>query len=344
MASLSAKETPASWEGRFRVSVRDYQAGSIRVDEAREYDCWTSVIYMGTRTLIGHDRFTERSLDTYRVYGSGEILRYRIAHEAPFDFSAEPNAVIELPPMFIEAGTSLTTSDITDIEGLSTFEERSSRAAGTFYYGAVNMLSPSAAGTTSEEQCARLCLTDERCASWTHAGYCRLSTEVPAKVAQPGSTSGARIALLTGVPEARPQIVEVDPAHLRGVGAVSGACAEAVQGKIAWDYAGHKQWNGANVQRLCEGAEGSAEPARCFALVMHSGISRGGGTQWQWGNALSLCSGSRDASGTVDCFERERDAGKTWQQAVEICATNPLASPLPSDKAVTAVAIEPPGN
>lgn len=125
------------------------------------------------------------------------------------------------------------------------------------------------------------------------------------------------------------------------VGAARGSqCADAVQGKIAWDYAGSKDWASKNVERLCAGAEDSAEPARCFGRVMHGGIDWGGGIRWQWVNALNLCKGTRDAEGTVGCFLREREKGRTWQKAIGLCTSGAPSKAPPTATLVTEIAAE----
>ncbi len=97
-------------------------------------------------------------------------------------------------------------------------------------------------------------------------------------------------------------------------------CSAYVQGEIAWDYEGTKQWNQANIERLCRGAENSGEPAACFQRVMHGGVNWGGGTEWKWENALDLCEGSENATSTVQCFEEELTKNRTWQQAIRTCS------------------------
>ena len=99
----------------------------------------------------------------------------------------------------------------------------------------------------------------------------------------------------------------------------SDRCAEAVQGKIAWDYEGTSRWAEGNVDRLCAWAEDSTEPAQCFERVMHGGVDWGGGTRWQWKNALDLCRGTLDAAATVACFETRVGAGMGWREAIESC-------------------------
>lgn len=101
--------------------------------------------------------------------------------------------------------------------------------------------------------------------------------------------------------------------------AAASTCAEQVQGRIAWDYRGSKQWNPANVQRLCQGAEDSAEPARCFQQVMHGGVDHGAGTTWSWQDASRLCAGSRDHGATVSCFRSRVGSGLSRAQAIDAC-------------------------
>lgn len=100
------------------------------------------------------------------------------------------------------------------------------------------------------------------------------------------------------------------------------ACGNAVQGKIAWNYKGNKQWGINNINSLCAGAENSVEPALCFDKVMHGGVDWGGGTKWEWGNALNLCKGSHDANATIACFEKAIKVGKGWKSVINSCSSN----------------------
>lgn len=114
------------------------------------------------------------------------------------------------------------------------------------------------------------------------------------------------------------------PAGDAGVGRstaplTSSSCAAQLQGKVAWDYKGSKQWAQKNINRLCRRAENSSEPASCFKKVMHGSINWGGGTRWQWKNAIDLCEGSTNANRTLSCFQREIQSGKTWQAAIQTC-------------------------
>jgi hypothetical protein len=108
------------------------------------------------------------------------------------------------------------------------------------------------------------------------------------------------------------------PPALRG-----STCDTSVQGKIAWDYAGSKNWSPQNIARLCRGAEGSVEPGRCFQQVMHGGVDWGGGKRWQWPDAVDLCGGSIDAMATVTCYQGLVRKGRTGPDAIAACRAHP---------------------
>jgi uncharacterized glyoxalase superfamily protein PhnB len=93
-----------------------------------------------------------------------------------------------------------------------------------------------------------------------------------------------------------------------------GACAAAVEGK--WKSAG--TWGA----RLCQGAESSQEPVRCFEELMRGKVSWGTGTAWTAPHALTLCSGSRNAQKTLDCFSGKITAEEPWQTAIQGCRAN----------------------
>ncbi len=105
-----------------------------------------------------------------------------------------------------------------------------------------------------------------------------------------------------------------------GGAASSGKCAQRLQGKIAWNYDGNKNWADANMAKLCKGAKNSPEPALCFHRVMHKNVNWGGGTKWKWKNAITLCAGSKDATNTISCFKQGISVGKGWKEAAEFCS------------------------
>jgi hypothetical protein len=121
-------------------------------------------------------------------------------------------------------------------------------------------------------------------------------------------------------PEGDPKRFEVPMGVALALSSDMSACTEAIQGKVAYDYKGNNRWAENNLAKLCDGAENSKEPARCFERVMHGGVSWGGGTQWQWNNALNLCRGTTDASRRVECFEQKIRQGTKWQAAIDACS------------------------
>ncbi|MDZ7645612.1 MAG: putative metal-binding motif-containing protein [Woeseiaceae bacterium] len=96
-------------------------------------------------------------------------------------------------------------------------------------------------------------------------------------------------------------------------------CADAVQGKIAWNRKGATRWNPANVERLCKGAESSTAPARCFERVMQGDIDRSDGQSWGWGEVIELCQGTFDATARVDCYEKRFRADGDTAAAIRSC-------------------------
>ena len=95
-------------------------------------------------------------------------------------------------------------------------------------------------------------------------------------------------------------------------------CQTALQGRIAWDKAGNRQWSDKNIKKLCSGGR-RAQPARCFQRVMPGNVNWGGGTNWEWKNAIDLCRGARDADRVVRCFERKIEKRRPWRKAIERC-------------------------
>ncbi len=99
---------------------------------------------------------------------------------------------------------------------------------------------------------------------------------------------------------------------------VPSACANALQGRIAWDYQNNTTWSPANIERLCAGS-GDDQPAQCFQRVLHGGIDFGGGVRWEWENAINLCQGTRNAAITVACFQGVVGTGRPWREAISTC-------------------------
>ncbi len=101
-------------------------------------------------------------------------------------------------------------------------------------------------------------------------------------------------------------------------------CSKALQGNIAWDYAGSTNWSEQNIASLCGPAQNSTQPAQCFDTIMHGGINWGAGTQWSWGNAISLCRRTQNASETVACFTNQLQRTIPWGAAIELCQVHEM--------------------
>ncbi|WP_158272148.1 putative metal-binding motif-containing protein [Marinicauda salina] len=117
-----------------------------------------------------------------------------------------------------------------------------------------------------------------------------------------------------------PRVVLGSAAQAIAGGGGQGACADAVQGRVAWNYQGQTQWAANNVASLCEGAEASTEPAACFEQAMHGGVARADGSdRWSWGEALELCRGTGSAADSIACFEAEIAGGAATAAAIDRC-------------------------
>src|SRR5690242_267994 len=61
-------------------------------------------------------------------------------------------------------------------------------------------------------------------------------------------------------------------------------CYSLVQGKVAYDQAGSKTWNEANVRNLCQGTTNATQTIKCFSTKISAGVA--------WNMASSACSPS----------------------------------------------------
>ncbi len=85
-------------------------------------------------------------------------------------------------------------------------------------------------------------------------------------------------------------------------------CFNAVQNRVAWSANGtSKTWAPQNIANLCEGAETSTLPARCFQSFMSEGRKSGGLWRADWRTAIALCNGVADTASMEArfvCFQR----------------------------------------
>ncbi len=101
--------------------------------------------------------------------------------------------------------------------------------------------------------------------------------------------------------------------------AESQVCAQAVQGRLAWNSAGNVNWSPSNVARLCAGAEDSRAPAECFRVYTSPRLDRGGGGAWTWQEGVELCAGTLSHGATIDCFSERLRARMTRAEAIAAC-------------------------
>src|SRR5262245_54548599 len=60
------------------------------------------------------------------------------------------------------------------------------------------------------------------------------------------------------------------------------SCYNMVQGRVAWDTAGHTNWNDVNLRNLCKGTTNASATVSCFREKIASGIV--------WSSATAACS------------------------------------------------------
>ncbi|MBV8030277.1 MAG: hypothetical protein JO035_02085 [Betaproteobacteria bacterium] len=83
--------------------------------------------------------------------------------------------------------------------------------------------------------------------------------------------------------EARPALTQTPPTQQEQ------ECFAAVQGNVAWDKAGNKNWQPGNVQRLCRGVTDVGARINCFSAQIKANV--------QWGEAIRTCNPAPAASG-----------------------------------------------
>ncbi len=99
----------------------------------------------------------------------------------------------------------------------------------------------------------------------------------------------------------------------------SSRCFKSVQGKLAWNKAGAKQWAVGNVNALCKGAENSSQPGLCFDYVLHRNSAPNNTGEWNWQSTTELCKGSLKANNTIRCFNTAIARGVTPRRARQWC-------------------------
>lgn len=250
-----------SWSGDMEVTVRDFDSGLVKVQDAQHYLCKLSARYdvdpqevgfraLADRNCSGFDGPHNRGREIYQTLTGGDIESAVLCWVAAF--KPGPN-LIRVPGFHVHGTAPGSRSTQDDTQGQTVFRPRG------------------------------------------------LQESVPSDVLP--APEGSR---------PRPML-----------------CFEAVQGRIAWNQHGNTRWTQANIDRLCAGAEDSAEPARCFQQALKGAAKLDSGRQWTWKDAVDLCQGTRNAAGTVSCFEETVRGSRSRQEAIEHCGAKAVVNTKP---------------
>lgn len=126
-------------------------------------------------------------------------------------------------------------------------------------------------------------------------------------------------------------------------------CYNMIQGKVAWDQNGSRQWQDKNINNLCAGSRNPHQTVNCFkqGIASHNdwnkainecrgskskhqicydmiqgkvAWARNGSRQWQDKNINNLCARSRNPHETVSCFKRGVAYHNDWNRAINECS------------------------
>ncbi|MDZ7645613.1 MAG: hypothetical protein U5K76_16130 [Woeseiaceae bacterium] len=188
-----------AWRGTVDVPLRDRMNGGIDVAEGRHYVCKTTVGYRpDSRAGAGIALLANRNCDlelqyveAYRERLQADVAEHRLCREAPFDPVDER---VDVGRMVLRGGTPPAQEPVTDLDARTTLERRSKRIGQRF---------ASFPLSGDIEECARACVRDAACRSWSgwqsqRGGRCFLSTVVPPR------TDADYTFALSGVVDARP--------------------------------------------------------------------------------------------------------------------------------------------
>jgi hypothetical protein len=136
------------------------------------------------------------------------------------------------------------------------------------------------------------------------------------------------------------------PPVARPAAAAETRCMAAIQGKVAWNRAGDKNWDAANLQRLCDSTTLEAldstvacfrreiqryddweratdtctEGQRCPAAIQGKvAWNRAGDKNWEPGNLRRLCESTSLVDATIECFRKEIQKQDDWDRATRTC-------------------------
>lgn len=168
------------WAGTVEVPLEDRMNGEIDLADGRHYVCKTTVGYRpDAGTGKGLSLLANRNcglalqyLDTYRERMRADIAEHRLCRQAPFKAGSD---LVDVGRMILRRGDPRADEPIADLNAMTTFEKRSKRIGRRYASFPLE---------GDLEDCARACVRDRSCRSWSgwqtfRGGRCFLSTEVP---------------------------------------------------------------------------------------------------------------------------------------------------------------------
>jgi hypothetical protein len=98
-------------------------------------------------------------------------------------------------------------------------------------------------------------------------------------------------------------------------------CFNRVQGKIAWNSTGSRQWSAGNIKKLCAGTRVASAPPKCFSDTMFKTHLWGKkpSHKMNWALASQLCAGTNSASSPITCLKGQLNRNLSMKNAINAC-------------------------
>jgi len=101
------------------------------------------------------------------------------------------------------------------------------------------------------------------------------------------------------------------------------ACADQIQGQIAWNDDGNTRWDQRWLKSLCQGVTKPTQPGLCFSTIRKIPLQRGAAIQADWKDAVALCTGADNAQERIFCYRKKTEDGAYFRDAIETCNDRP---------------------
>lgn len=102
-------------------------------------------------------------------------------------------------------------------------------------------------------------------------------------------------------------------------------CFNKVQGRIAWNSSGSRQWSVGNIKKLCAGTRVASAPPQCFSDTMFKTNLWGKkpSHKMNWALASQLCAGTNNARSPINCLKNQLNRNLTLKNAINACDSDP---------------------